>query len=70
MSAGPKCSSLKIRPSSFIFRRNSTLCIDIGGTFTDFVLFDENNGSFHTFKHLSTLRALAGRNGVRRTVFG
>jgi N-methylhydantoinase A len=28
--------------------------IDIGGTFTDFVLFDEISGKFHTFKLLST----------------
>ena len=31
--------------------------IDIGGTFTDFVLFDETNGSFETFKILSTPQA-------------
>jgi len=28
--------------------------IDIGGTFTDFVLFDEASGAFHTHKTLST----------------
>lgn len=28
--------------------------IDIGGTFTDFVLFDETSGQFHTYKLLST----------------
>ena len=28
--------------------------IDIGGTFTDFVTFDEESGSFHTYKVLST----------------
>ncbi len=28
--------------------------IDIGGTFTDFVLFDPANGALHTFKRLST----------------
>lgn len=31
--------------------------IDIGGTFTDFVLFDEATGTFSTFKILSTPRA-------------
>lgn len=31
--------------------------IDIGGTFTDFVLFDEATGEFSTFKILSTPRA-------------
>jgi N-methylhydantoinase A len=28
--------------------------IDIGGTFTDFVIFDEKSGEFRTFKRLST----------------
>jgi N-methylhydantoinase A len=28
--------------------------IDIGGTFTDFVVFDESSGNWHTFKLLST----------------
>jgi N-methylhydantoinase A len=28
--------------------------VDIGGTFTDFVVFDETSGGFHTFKVLST----------------
>ena len=28
--------------------------IDIGGTFTDFVLFDETTGNFQTYKTLST----------------
>lgn len=28
--------------------------IDIGGTFTDFVIFDESSGEFRTFKRLST----------------
>lgn len=31
--------------------------IDIGGTFTDFVLFDEATGEFSTFKVLSTPHA-------------
>ncbi|MCP4424386.1 MAG: hydantoinase/oxoprolinase family protein [Chloroflexi bacterium] len=31
--------------------------IDIGGTFTDFVLFDEASGQFETFKILSTPRS-------------
>ncbi|OQY49027.1 MAG: 5-oxoprolinase [Anaerolineaceae bacterium 4572_78] len=30
------------------------LGIDIGGTFTDFVCFDEATGNFHTFKRLSS----------------
>jgi N-methylhydantoinase A len=28
--------------------------IDIGGTFTDFVLFDDRSGAYHTYKQLST----------------
>lgn len=28
--------------------------VDIGGTFTDFVVFDERTGTYHTFKVLST----------------
>jgi N-methylhydantoinase A len=28
--------------------------IDIGGTFTDFVVFDDNSGAIHTYKRLST----------------
>jgi N-methylhydantoinase A len=28
--------------------------IDIGGTFTDFVIFDQDRGAFQTFKVLST----------------
>lgn len=49
--------------------------IDIGGTFTDFVVFDERSGVFHTYKRLSTphdpaqavldgLASLAGRGLV------
>ena len=32
----------------------SRLAIDIGGTFTDLVLFDEKNGKLESFKSLST----------------
>ena len=32
----------------------SRLAIDIGGTFTDLVLFDEKNGKLEAFKSLST----------------
>jgi N-methylhydantoinase A len=41
--------------------------IDIGGTFTDFVVFDENSGDLHTFKILSTAHdpAQAVLSGLR-----
>ena len=44
--------------------------IDIGGTFTDFVLFDETSGTFETFKILSTPQApeeLAGHRIINPT---
>jgi N-methylhydantoinase A len=48
--------------------------IDIGGTFTDFVLFDEASGSLQTFKRLSTPRdpaeAVLAGIGERSTVNG
>ena len=48
--------------------------IDIGGTFTDFVLFDETSGQFETFKVLSTPKhpeqaVLAGLERVHGAVW-
>src|SRR5262245_59571765 len=44
------------------------LGVDIGGTFTDHVLFDEERGTFDTFKTLSTPHDLSicVLDGVRR----
>ena len=48
--------------------------IDIGGTFTDFVLFDPSSGELRTFKRLSTphdpAEAVLAGIGERLTVIG
>jgi N-methylhydantoinase A len=48
--------------------------IDIGGTFTDFVLFDPDSGALHTFKRLSTphnpAEAVLAGIGDRLSVIG
>jgi N-methylhydantoinase A len=46
--------------------------IDIGGTFTDFVTFNEEEGVFQTYKILSTSKepALAVLNGLNKVSYG